>query len=114
MFGTSGEECPFTLSRVHRARNQLCSQLFRPLLTVAGEFNGCSGLSIVAWSRATDVSRIVESKKAPPFVVLIGVYMPSILAETSFLIDPDNVHEPGQPACRSALQIRCTRASRSE
>jgi N-acetylmuramoyl-L-alanine amidase len=61
-----------------------------------------SGLSTAAWSRATQDSRTVEAKKAP-FVVLIGANMPSILAEISFLTNPDDARELLQPAYREGI-----------
>lgn len=41
--------------------------------------------------------------KKAPFVVLIGAHMPSILAEISFLTNPDDAHELGQPAYRQRI-----------
>jgi N-acetylmuramoyl-L-alanine amidase len=41
--------------------------------------------------------------KKAPFVVLIGAHMPSILAEISFLTNPDDAHELAQPAYRQSI-----------
>jgi N-acetylmuramoyl-L-alanine amidase len=41
--------------------------------------------------------------KKAPFVVLIGANMPSILAEISFLTNPDDAHELRQPAYRQRI-----------
>jgi N-acetylmuramoyl-L-alanine amidase len=41
--------------------------------------------------------------KKAPFVVLIGAHMPSILAEISFLTNPDDAHELGQLAYRQRI-----------
>lgn len=41
--------------------------------------------------------------KKAPFVVLIGANMPSVLAEISFLSNPDSAHELGEPAYRERI-----------
>jgi len=41
--------------------------------------------------------------KKAPFVVLIGANMPSILAEISFLTNPDDAHELREPAYRERI-----------
>lgn len=41
--------------------------------------------------------------KKAPFVVLIGANMPSVLAEISFLSNPDSAHELGEPAYRQRI-----------
>ena len=41
--------------------------------------------------------------KKAPFVVLIGANMPSILAEISFLTNPDDAQELREPAYRQRI-----------
>jgi N-acetylmuramoyl-L-alanine amidase len=41
--------------------------------------------------------------KKAPFVVLIGANMPSILAEISFLTNPDDAHELRDPEYRERI-----------
>ena len=41
--------------------------------------------------------------KQAPFVVLIGANMPSILAEISFLTNPDDAHELRDPNYRQRI-----------
>lgn len=41
--------------------------------------------------------------KQAPFVVLIGAHMPSVLAEISFLTNPQDAHELGIPAYRERI-----------
>jgi N-acetylmuramoyl-L-alanine amidase len=52
--------------------------------------------------RGNDGLRDRGVKKAP-FVVLIGANMPSILAEISFLTNPDDAHELRQPRYRERI-----------